>query len=217
VTTIAPITAAAVETATLTRILLNRNHPAVRKDLADATGLHKTVMRLIPDHLGPHPRQQAGLLFRLEPDVHQPRLLIQTTIPPCLDQLPTRYGVAEARDLSRMFRALAPGMNVRYRITANASTRNADCKVIALYGEAALAWWHRRAAQAGLHIHHADATRQRFQNHRREAGQPYHALTRFEGTATITDPASLTHALLAGIGKGKPYGAGLLTLAPNLN
>ncbi|MYV88995.1 type I-E CRISPR-associated protein Cas6/Cse3/CasE, partial [Streptomyces sp. SID1034] len=28
------------------------------------------------------------------------------------------------------------------------------------------------------------------------------------------DPDALTHALLAGIGRAKPYGAGLLTLAP---
>ncbi|MGW1941632.1 type I-E CRISPR-associated protein Cas6/Cse3/CasE [Streptomyces goshikiensis] len=30
----------------------------------------------------------------------------------------------------------------------------------------------------------------------------------------MTDPAALTTALLSGIGHGKPYGAGLLTLAP---
>lgn len=40
-----------------------------------------------------------------------------------------------------------------------------------------------------------------------------HHLTRYDGTATITDPDALTHALLTGIGRAKPYGAGLLSLA----
>ncbi|MFE2167475.1 type I-E CRISPR-associated protein Cas6/Cse3/CasE, partial [Streptomyces sp. NPDC059447] len=35
----------------------------------------------------------------------------------------------------------------------------------------------------------------------------------FEGTMTVTDPAALRRALLEGIGSGKAYGAGLLTLA----
>ncbi|MGX8910214.1 type I-E CRISPR-associated protein Cas6/Cse3/CasE [Streptomyces netropsis] len=41
---------------------------------------------------------------------------------------------------------------------------------------------------------------------------PHHHLTQFDGTARITDPDLLTTALHTGIGKGKPYGAGLLSL-----
>ncbi len=41
-----------------------------------------------------------------------------------------------------------------------------------------------------------------------------HSLIRYDGTATVTDPTALTQAVLTGIGRGKPYGAGLLSLAP---
>lgn len=41
-----------------------------------------------------------------------------------------------------------------------------------------------------------------------------HSLVRYDGTATVTDPDALRAAVLAGIGRGKPYGAGLLSLAP---
>lgn len=208
-------TAPATATATLTRILLNRNTPAVRRDLADSTELHKTVMRLLPDHLGDQPRQQGGLLFRLEPHTRRPALLVQTLHQPRLDQLPANYGTAQTRDLTRMFHTLTPGSRVRYRITANPSRRDPKRRnVIPLHGDAALSWWHRRATQAGLDIHHVEAERRRFQAHTWQAGHPYHALTQFDGTATITDPAALTRALLTGIGKGKAYGAGLLSLAP---
>lgn len=211
----ASATAAGAATATLTRVLLNRNHPAVRRDLADATELHKTVMRLVPDNLGPHPRQHTGLLFRLETDTPSPSLLVQTRLPPHPNRLPTGYGITQTRNLAPMLRALTPGLDVRYRITANASKRDQHSrKAIPLQGEDALAWWYRRATQAGLHVHHADTDRRHFLRYRRQPGQPYHALTRFEGTATVTDPETLAHAVLTGIGKGKAYGAGLLSLLP---
>ncbi|TJZ99593.1 type I-E CRISPR-associated protein Cas6/Cse3/CasE [Actinacidiphila oryziradicis] len=203
--------------ATFTRIRLNPHHPVVRRDLADPAALHRTLMRLVPDGLGPHPRQQAGLLFRLETAPGQPPvLLVQTHQPPQLTHLPATYGTAETRDLAPMFHALTPGRHVRYRITANASTRppstGARGKVIALRGDAALAWWHRRATGAGLAPRTADAAPRPFRRPTRHS--PYHALTQFEGTATITDPDTLIHALRTGIGQGKSYGAGLLTLAP---
>nr|WP_262506147.1 MULTISPECIES: type I-E CRISPR-associated protein Cas6/Cse3/CasE [unclassified Streptomyces] len=42
---------------------------------------------------------------------------------------------------------------------------------------------------------------------------PY-AATLYEGVAVVRDPAKLRVALLAGIGRGKSYGCGLLSLAP---
>ena len=114
------MTTTAAPTATLTRIRLNPRCPAVRRDLYDAVQQHKTVMRLIPQGLGPQARQHAGLLFRLERDP-APTLLIQTLQPPNLAALPHAYGTAETRDLSRMLNGLIAGMPVRYRITANPS------------------------------------------------------------------------------------------------
>lgn len=204
---------------TLTRIRLNRHSPAVRRDLASAVDLHKTLMRLIPDELGHQARRTAGLLFRLE-HAPTPTLLIQTHSPPALARLPARYGTADTHDLTALLHtALTPGRLVRYRITANASVRRHDptlpsgSKVTALRGDDALAWWQRRAAQAGLTLHTATATPRTFPRATREDG-PYHALTQFDGTAHITDSHLLQHALSTGIGKGKAYGAGLLSLAP---
>ncbi|WP_430379387.1 type I-E CRISPR-associated protein Cas6/Cse3/CasE [Streptomyces sp. B1-3] len=231
-------TAALTTTATLTRIRLNRRSPAARRDLADAVSLHKSVMLLAPDDLGDNPRQQAGLLFRLDDATNDtpPTLLIQSHQPPDLTRLPRHYGSTETRPLHPMFQALTPGRAVRYRITANASAARrvlADHqpvdnkhgkKIVALYGDDALAWWQRRAHQAGLTLTTTDITPTRFPRKRsRPAGKPgeqdthagpVHVLTRFDGLATITDPDQLRHALLTGIGRGKPYGAGLLTLAP---
>ncbi|GAA3797478.1 type I-E CRISPR-associated protein Cas6/Cse3/CasE [Streptomyces coacervatus] len=213
-------------TATLTRIRLNLAHPTVRRDLADYTALHRTVMRLLPDHLGPHPRQIAGALFRLERGNRQGLLLVQTRISPDLTALPHHYGQADTRDLTAMLGALTPGRRVRYRITANPSTRSRrppgpgeqplpkHGRVLALDDAAALAWWHRRATQAGLHLHTTTSEPKPFRRSGRDQPGPVHRLLQFDGTALITDPAALTDALLTGIGRAKSYGAGLLSLAP---
>jgi CRISPR system Cascade subunit CasE len=223
-------------TATLTRIRLNRRSRAVRRDLTDTAHLHKTVMLLAPNGLGEHPRNKAGLLFRLEDttDDTPPTLLIQSHQPPGLTRLPPDYGSAETRALHPMFQALTPGRAVRYRITANASAvrrvldghqpvnNKHGGKTVALYGDDALAWWQRRAHQAGLALTTTDTTPARFRRPRPAFGPgetghtpgPSHVLTRFDGIATITDPEQLRHALLTGIGRGKSYGAGLLSLAP---
>ncbi|MFJ1673228.1 type I-E CRISPR-associated protein Cas6/Cse3/CasE [Streptomyces bottropensis] len=223
-------------TVTLTRIRLNRNSRDVRRDLARSTSLHKTVMLLAPEGLGDNPRHKAGLLFRLEQATHHtpPTLLIQSQLPPDFSRLPHAYGTTETRDLTPMFQALATGRSVRYRITANASTRHKVLdgdpffdtrprhKDIPLYGDAALAWWQRKAAHAGLAPTSTDLTpvgafRSPSTKKQTSDSAPHvfrHVLTRFDGVATITDPSQLCHALLAGIGRGKPYGAGLLSLAP---
>lgn len=217
-----------MNTATLTLIQLNPSHPQVRRDLRDRQALHRTVMRLAPDHLGPSPRALAGLLYRLETNQEQPSLLVQTTQPPLLDRLPNRYGTTHTRSLTRLLDNLHTGQRVRYRITANPckrlSTRNRTVQpgegsarpggIHALHGDDALNWWHRRSHTAGLEVE--EATWQPGPSHHppTTGPRPRHWLLQFDGTAHITDKDALTHALAHGIGKGKPYGAGLLSLAP---
>lgn len=210
---------------TLTRIRLNRMHPCVRRDLADREELHKTTMRLLPGTTGPTARAGGGLLFCLEPGL-EAVLLVQTARPPHLAALPAGYGTANTLDLATMFAALTPGRAVHYRITAApaaatsgppdpATGRRRNTKY-PLTGQPAQAWWERRATAAGLHLLGKNtATPCPFPLLRtRTSPGPYHRLVRFEGHATITDPAAVAAAVRHGIGRGKSYGAGLLCLAP---
>ncbi|MFJ3799941.1 type I-E CRISPR-associated protein Cas6/Cse3/CasE [Streptomyces sp. NPDC090088] len=226
------MTISLTDTVTLIRIRLDRRCEEVRRDLTWPASMHKTVMSLAPENLGPSPRQQAGLLFRLEDATGPvpPTLLIQSHHLPDLTRLPPGYGTAETRSLTPMLRALTSGRSVRYRITACALVRRKvpgtgrafgtkdRHQEEGLHGADALAWWQSKATHAGLDLHHTDLTPlpvHRPQPDRDKGPTPFrHPLTRFEGAATITDPDQLRHALLAGIGRGKPYGAGLLSLAP---
>ena len=210
----------------LTRIVLDPRNAAARADLADVDSLHKTLMRLVPDHSGPTPRATAGLLFRAEPG-SDPTLLVQTAHTPDLTALPTSYGTARTLDLTALLNSLTPGRTMLYRITAAPTvTRSAGSptrhpvtgkrrgKITHLTGDDAIAWWQRRAAAVGLEPVTVSSLPRPFPRTRLARSAPYFTLTQFDGFARITDTGLLTHALKNGIGRAKTYGAGLLSLAP---
>ncbi|MFD5753161.1 type I-E CRISPR-associated protein Cas6/Cse3/CasE [Streptomyces sp. NPDC127033] len=210
----------------LTRIVLATHNASARADLADVNSLHKTLMRLVPDHNGPTPRATAGLLFRTEPGP-DPTLLVQTAHTPDLTALPTSYGTARTLDLTPLLNSLTPGRTMRYRITAAPTTaRSAGNptrhpvtgkrrgKITHLTGDDAIAWWQRRAAAVGLEPLTVSSLPRPFPRTRLARSAPYFTLTQFDGFARITDTGLLTHALKNGIGRAKTYGAGLLSLAP---
>ncbi|MGW0995312.1 type I-E CRISPR-associated protein Cas6/Cse3/CasE [Streptomyces sp. NPDC002523] len=206
----------------IARIRLNPHSREVQRDLRDATQMHRTVMRVAPDDLGGDARHQAGLLYRVDETDTASTLLIQASqLDPT--RLPDGYGHAETKSLAPMFRALRKGLTVRYRIVVNPAKReflplassSKRGRIIPLSGPDADQWWTRRATDAGLHLHVLTPTPlQPVRPRGRNASPMRHSLLRYDGTATVTDPDTLTQAILTGIGRGKPYGAGLLSLAP---
>ena len=202
----------------LARVEMNLRNPVVRGDLSNAKALHQRIMMLVPDGLGENARQQAGVLFRIDQEELAVTALVQARIPLDAGRLPDGYGHTLIRDLSPMFTALAKGQGVKYRIAANASKRQREHDqaapgrgpIIPLRGAAAEDWWRRRAEDVGLSpltvISSAVGAAQ--------GSGIRHDFTRFDGVAIVTDPALLATAVLEGIGRGKPYGGGLLSLAP---
>ncbi|MEU9246624.1 type I-E CRISPR-associated protein Cas6/Cse3/CasE [Streptomyces sp. NPDC048385] len=208
--------------AALARIRLNPHSRAVQRDLRDAADMHRTLMRMVPDHLGDSPRQVAGLLYRLDETDTTSTLLVQaTTLDPA--RLPDGYGHSDVKDLTPMFNALKKGLAVRYRIVVNpAKTERLPLdqkgqrgKRIPLTGPEADQWWTRRATAAGLELRTLLPTPVAATQPRGKGTPPMrHHLVRYDGTATVTDPDALTDAVLTGIGRAKSYGASLLSLAP---
>lgn len=205
----------------LARLTLNTRHRAVRGDLSDAVALHQRVMSLFPNDMGESARQTGGILFRLDDTRDGPCLLIQAALPPSPDKLPAGYGSWDTRHLQPLLDALTPGMPVRYRLAGN-PTKRADHddehhkkgQIVVLTATDADAWWARRAAAAGLTLLSTTAHPQPSATTTRRQ-RVRHAITQFDGVAVVTDADATRRAVLAGIGKGKPYGCGLLSLAPH--
>ena len=213
----------------LTSLTPNLDHRDTLADLADVTRLHRRLMSLFPDSLGASARSAAGLLFRVETAANSVRILIQSSIQPDLSRLPPRYGHAETAQLDSFLQMLANGMTVRYRITANPSKQlprghsgpGHPGQRIALRGAQAEAWWRKRADHAGLTLTNLVMLprqdlvgQQTGQIPKPGKKEIRHAAAQYDGTATIRDIDTVRGAIGNGIGRGKPYGCGLLSLAP---
>ncbi|MGW1803234.1 type I-E CRISPR-associated protein Cas6/Cse3/CasE [Streptomyces sp. NPDC001984] len=215
----------------LTRIQPDLRHRDVRRDLASAVSMHHRLMMLFPDDLGPTARNTLGALFRIEDaadPTRSPQVLVQSRERPDLSRLPAGYGTTTTKDISALIGLLTNGLAVRYRIDANAvrkpghTTRAATGAkaVIPLSGADADEWWARQAEErSGLKLtstHSTPLTAAHGERHQ-DKRQIKHARTRFEGTAVVTDHTALQQRILEGIGRGKSYGCGLLSLAPLTN
>lgn len=207
----------------LARIRPNPLSRDVQRDLRYAAEMHKTLMRLVPDALGDSPRRKTGLLYRVDDTEHDTFLLVQSTTPPATERLPPRYGTAQVKDLTPMFAALRKDLAVRYRVTVSPVKRERlplerkgeRGRLLPLHGADADRWWTAKASQAGLHLLTAVPTLAAAAvSSPKDPRHVRHPLIRYDGTATVTDPDALAEALLTGIGRGKAYGAGLITLAP---
>ncbi|MDT0476184.1 type I-E CRISPR-associated protein Cas6/Cse3/CasE [Streptomyces griseoviridis] len=213
----------------LTRLTLDTSRTAVRAELRNAVAMHRRVMSLFPDlpELD-QARSHFGVLHRVEQADRRAVLLVQSNTEADPGRFPDGYAVNSAsRNLGPLLDALAHGRRLSYRCDASPIRRPGRTTrevyknlppVVALHGRHADDWWHRRAVLAGLKIHThlshpldaavgrrgTDSGAQRVRHHR----------VRFEGTAEIVDPAALRAAITGGIGKGRAYGCGLLTIAP---
>ncbi|MDI5968605.1 type I-E CRISPR-associated protein Cas6/Cse3/CasE [Streptomyces sp. SL13] len=167
-------------------------------------------------------------------------LLVQTRVTPDTGRLPTGYAEAHTRDMTPLLTALRPGLPVRYRFLGNCvrrcgrnSTAGAWKQAIPLYDEDAVQWWADRAPTAGLTLHSllanpgepltayhpvdptpADRKPAKTPGKKDKTARVPYAATLFEGVATVSEPSALRDALLTGVGRGKSYGCGLLSLAP---
>jgi CRISPR system Cascade subunit CasE len=214
---------------TLIQLVLNTRQRDVHRDLDDANRMHQRVMSLLPDNLGDAARAATNTLYRLETTHAGARLLVQTSADTItFDRLPDGYIVSTGTvELTPLLNRLTAGMLIRYSITTNPIKNVGGRKETGQRGKRVpltdlddiRTWWHNQAARAGLDItgHPTIIDVVRSITGAREGGPSarirHHAAT-IEGTAAITDASLARDAILAGVGRGKPYGLGLLTAVP---
>lgn len=211
----------------LSVLIPDPRRPQAAADLADANRLHRRIMDLFPSGLGAQPRQEGGVLFRVDENPRGASVLLQSSIEPDAGRLPDGYGQLRARTLDPLLDALRPGLPVRYRLVANATRKlghntkqGEPLTIVPLYGVDAEQWWSRKALEAGLEVRVLSMNSLPPALGKRTSGRGaghspvLHARTRFEGIAQVADEDRLRTVLLSGVGRAKSYGCGLLTIAP---
>lgn len=185
-------------------------------------------------------RRQFGVLYRVDEDRRgAPVVLVQSLSEPDwsrLSERSSRYlaGTPDRKDVAASYAALGDGMTLAFRLRAN-PTRKVDRRQdsdpdrrngrrTALTAEAdQLAWLRRKGAQGGFSLvalgGRPDVPDVRVSPIEKVEGRgapdkrTFGAVT-FEGRLRIDNADKLRAALVDGIGSGKAYGFGLLSLAP---
>ncbi len=185
-------------------------------------------------------RRQFGVLYRVDEDRRgAPVVLVQSSSEPDWSRLSVQFprylaGAPDRKDIAPSYAALREGMTLAFRLRAN-PTRKVDRRQdrapdrrngrrAALTTEAdQLAWLRRKGAQGGFSLvalgGRPDVPDVRLSPIEKVEGRgapdkrTFGAVT-FEGRLRIDNADKLRAALVDGIGSGKAYGFGLLSLAP---
>jgi len=225
----------------LSRLILNSRNKQARRDLADCGEMHRTVMSAFPPGSGPA-RAQFGVLYRVDVKTDGTvTLYVQSRERPDWSHLPPDYLLDQpaCRPLASIYAGLTAGSVLRFRLRAN-PTRKIDTRSdasgrrhgrrVEFRKEPECTGWLQRKAQAGgfellsvrLNPAVPDVTARPEGSFTRLTGSRQddaaHPLTfaavLFEGHLRVTDAERFLATLEKGIGPGKAYGLGLLSVAP---
>jgi CRISPR system Cascade subunit CasE len=226
----------------LARGVLNPASRDVQRDLSDAAQLHRTIMKVFPDQVGANPRNALGVLHRIDEDPRRGEivLFVQSAEEPNFARLPSGYFASAADDLdlalsgdsenprvrsvAREREGIALGDRFVFRLRANTTkkiltkslpdgTKQNGKRVPVRGDEERLNWLARRAAQAGFHVERARVSEVEPIGGRAKERRLTFAGALFEGVLAVTDAGAFRVALAEGIGPGKAFGFGLLSLA----
>ena len=212
-----PITTFDLATVNLTTV--PATHPAFtsrRVNWNDQADVHRAVMSLFPVELpGPDgsKRSASAILHRLETPTSGPRVLVQSSVAPRRND----FGIATTT-LSGLTSLLVPGLRVRMRIDVNAvRTQSRTGKRIPVVAEDISAFLLNpdNIDQPGLLAGALDSVSlEDVTPVLRLVGRVSLHVVRISGEAVVADPVTLAARLVNGVGRGKSYGCGLLTVVP---
>ncbi len=201
----------------LSKLVLNERDRDVRHDLSNAHALHQRIMQAFPDEQRDQPRADWNVLFRQEPD--NGILLVQSGIEPKWTHLPQRYLLQQPSFTSVDFAIsrLEVGRTLQFRLKANPSKRDKQTrKLIGMFHQSdQITWLERQAAQHGFALLGIDVipTPNVF-GIKAKGTAPIRILTvMYQGILQITDSTLFINAMQQGIGRGRSYGCGLLSIA----
>jgi CRISPR system Cascade subunit CasE len=212
----------------ISQIILNDRDRKVRHDLSNIHNLHRSIMQAFPD-IEPLPDEEQKrvradwqILFRLEPDSNV--LLVQSELEPDWGKLPSSYFLPQSGNPGYEHKPFQPEIEqfpidrlLRFRLKANPSKRDKETrKTVGLYYQPDQeAWFGRQAAQHGFSVEGLDIIPAANLWGTKAKGQPQIKIhtALFQGVLKVQDPALFLQAVRQGIGKGKSYGCGLLSLS----
>lgn len=220
----------------LSLLRLNPASNEVQRDIRDADCFHRTVLKAFPNIFDPEAKARAyyGVLHRLEFSRNNGwQLYVQSQAEPSWGFLPPDYLLPSngmpnpiTKTVGEAYSHLKAGRTLRFRLRAN-PTRKIDTKsgldgkkkngkrVPLRKMDEQIQWLVRKAENNGFVLHHvAVAASGSAELVKCGSIKTFQGVV-YEGILEIKDAQQFIHALEIGIGPGKSYGFGLLSIAPN--
>ncbi|MDK3256659.1 type I-E CRISPR-associated protein Cas6/Cse3/CasE [Blastococcus capsensis] len=217
----------------LSRVELNPQRRAGRGLLGSPQAMHAAVLSAFPGALADRTDQR--VLWRLDPVPGAVHLYVVSPEQPDFTHIVEQAGwptlqTWQSREYDPFLDRLAAGQSWAFRLTANPTRARpaAEGRRSQRFGHVTVAqqqrWLVQRCTTAGFDVLAASemgdpadgvVVRERGTTRfRRGDGQVTLTTASFEGMLTVTDAGALRATLTGGLGPGKAYGCGLLTLAP---
>ncbi|MBT0566991.1 type I-E CRISPR-associated protein Cas6/Cse3/CasE [Williamsia sp. CHRR-6] len=216
----------------LTRMPINRRRRGGAKLLASPQAMHAAVAAAFPPG-APTPAGHGRVLWRVDsPTADTHHLYVVSSIEPDLSHIVEQAGwqtgeMWQTRDYAPVIDAIDAGQRYRFRLRANPvySGRSTPNEQTSLRAHRSVkhqeSWLESRAQRGGFLIPDGsrdDALLRVVDRGVMRFGRRGTAVTiayaTFDGVLEVVDPDALRHTLVAGLGRAKAYGCGLLTLAP---
>ena len=202
----------------LSKLVLNPASRRVRTEIGRPYELHRTLMQAFPlaeEGLG-------RVLFRLDTskESNTLTLLVQSEKEPDWKPLDKAEDFllepAQSKLFSPTFRG---GQPCRFRLRANPTVKRQGKRFGIVKEDEQLAWLHRKGAAGGFDpVSVVVSPERKMQDKMTDRAETPHNLTlvavRFDGLLSVTNPAVFCQTLANGIGSGKGFGFGLLSVAP---
>jgi CRISPR system Cascade subunit CasE len=178
--------------------------------------MHRTILRAFPG-----PLDTDRVLFRLDysREGGQLTLLVQSRLTPDWShhQSLTGYllGSPESKEFSLAVRS---GQRLRFRLRANPTVKREGKRLGLLTEESQRQWLDRKATEGGFRVLGVQVVREGMAQGRKTEGEQRHGLShlavRYDGVLEVAEPDRLLCTVASGIGSGKAFGFGLLSVAP---
>jgi CRISPR system Cascade subunit CasE len=205
-----------------TQIYLNPQSRRVRKEIADIYQLHRSILRAFPENMPDSER----VLFRLEDNLINGgiHILVQSSTKPDWSWLLGEEGegyLLRMEESNPSVKEFSPkfkiGQRLFFRLKANPSVKRNGKRWGLQKEEDQLDWLKRKAALGGFIIEALSTSNKNnlFGNlYRNEERHSVRILTvQFDGVLMIDDKDKFTKTIQQGVGSGKGFGCGLLSVA----
>jgi CRISPR system Cascade subunit CasE len=210
----------------LSRLLLNPWSPRVMADLLSAYDLHRTLAAAFAEP-GPAPALPGRVLYRVydDPRCGYPALLVQAPVPADWGALrdaaeyvlPLGPGGEPNPAQKPWLMVLERGEVFTFALRANPTRKQGRRRVGLTSPGEQMAWLAGQGETGGFEVLggqvHPEGT---LWTRKRQSGQNWDICLRgvtFRGWLRVTCPARLQTAVACGIGRGRAFGFGLLSLA----